>query len=91
ALEDLGYAEAGGAVRLTLEGSTAKTGRWPVNVDGGLKAKGHPIGATGVSQAYEGYLQLRAQAGARQVPGAERALLHNVGGSGASATVTLLG
>ncbi len=90
ALEDLGFAEPGGAVRLTLDGSTARTGRWPVNVDGGLKAKGHPIGATGVSQAYEGFVQVRAQAGERQVPGAERALLHNVGGSGASATVTLL-
>jgi acetyl-CoA acetyltransferase len=60
-----------------------------VNPDGGLKAKGHPIGATGVSQAYEVFVQLRRQAGARQVPGAERALTHNVGGSGASAAVTL--
>jgi acetyl-CoA acetyltransferase len=90
ALEDLGVTEPGGAVELTLSGATDRTGRWPVNVDGGLKSKGHPIGATGVSQAYEAFVQLRGQAGERQVPHAERALLHNVGGSGASATVTLL-
>ena len=89
ALEDLGFAPAGGAVPLTLSGDTARTGRLPVNPDGGLKSKGHPIGATGVSQAYEIFHQLRDSAGPRQVPGAERALSHNVGGSGASATVTL--
>ncbi len=89
ALEDLGFAGHGEAAALTLSGETRRTGRLPVNPDGGLKAKGHPIGATGVSQAYEAFVQLRRQAGARQVPGAERALTHNVGGSGASATVTL--
>ncbi len=89
ALEDLGFAEEGEAAELTLSGATRRTGRLPVNPDGGLKAKGHPIGATGVSQAYEVFVQLRRQAGARQVPGAERALTHNVGGSGASAAVTL--
>jgi acetyl-CoA acetyltransferase len=89
ALEDLGFAGAEGAVGLTLSGATARTGRLPVNPDGGLKAKGHPIGATGVSQAYELFLQLRGQAERRQVPGVERALAHNVGGAGATATVTL--
>ncbi|EQD74752.1 acetyl-CoA acetyltransferase, partial [mine drainage metagenome] len=89
ALEDLGFAGDGEAAALTLSGATRRTGRLPVNPDGGLKAKGHPIGATGVSQAYEVFVQLRRQAGARQVPGAERALAHNVGGSGASAAVTL--
>ncbi|HUZ79883.1 MAG TPA: thiolase domain-containing protein [Thermoplasmata archaeon] len=89
ALEDLGFAGDGEAAALTLSGATRRTGRLPVNPDGGLKAKGHPIGATGVSQAYEVFVQLRRQAGARQVPGAERALTHNVGGSGASAAVTL--
>jgi acetyl-CoA C-acetyltransferase len=89
ALEDLGYAPPGGAAAMTLDGTTRLGGSLPVNPDGGLKAKGHPIGATGVSQAYEIFLQLRRAAGARQVPGAERALAHNVGGSGASATVTL--
>lgn len=89
ALEDLGYAAAGTAGALTLSGATRLGGELPVNPDGGLKAKGHPIGATGASQAYEAFVQIRGAAGARQVAGAERALTHNVGGSGASATVTL--
>ena len=89
ALEDLGVAARGQAGRMTLSGATRIGGRLPVNPDGGLKAKGHPIGATGVSQAYEVFLQLRGQAGARQVGGAERALTHNVGGSGATAAVHL--
>ncbi|MGB6442348.1 MAG: thiolase domain-containing protein [Thermoplasmata archaeon] len=89
AIEDLGFAEAGGAGALTLEGATRRDGRLPVNPDGGLKAKGHPIGATGVSQAYEVFLQLRGAAGPRQVPHAEHALAHNVGGAGATANVTL--
>jgi len=89
ALEDLGLAGPGAAAQLTLAGATERTGAIPVNPDGGLKAKGHPLGATGVSQAHEVFLQLRAAAGARQVPGAERALAHNVGGAGATATVTL--
>jgi acetyl-CoA acetyltransferase len=89
ALEDLGFAAPGAAAGLTLSGATRLGGSLPVNPDGGLKAKGHPIGATGASQAYEVFLPLRGQAGARQVRGAERALTHNVGGSGASATVTI--
>ncbi len=89
ALEDLGFAAPGEAPRLTLAHETRRTGRLPVNPDGGLKAKGHPIGATGVSQAYEVFAQLRGQAGARQVPGASHALTHNVGGAGATAAVTL--
>ena len=89
ALEDLGFAPPGGAAELTLSGATRIGGRLPVNPDGGLKSKGHPIGATGASQAYEAFVQLRGTAGARQVNGARRALTHNVGGSGASATVTL--
>jgi acetyl-CoA acetyltransferase len=89
ALEDLGFAEPGTAGTMTLEGTTRRDGRLPVNPDGGLKAKGHPIGATGVSQAYEVFLQLRGSAGARQVPHAEHALTQNVGGAGATANVTL--
>ncbi|MCI4352874.1 MAG: thiolase domain-containing protein [Thermoplasmata archaeon] len=89
ALEDLGFSPRGGAGKLTLSGATRLGGRLPVNPDGGLKAKGHPIGATGVSQAYEVFLQLRGQAGARQVGDAQRALTHNVGGSGATAAVHL--
>lgn len=89
ALEDLGFAGPGQAGPMTLAGETRLGGRIPVNPDGGLKAKGHPIGATGASQVYEVFLQLRGAAGRRQVPHAERALTHNVGGSGASATVSL--
>jgi acetyl-CoA acetyltransferase len=89
ALEDLGFAAPGEAGRMTLEGETRRTGRLPVNPDGGLKAKGHPIGATGVGQAYEAFVQLRGEAGPRQVPSAQRALTHNVGGAGATATVTI--
>ncbi|MCI4329647.1 MAG: thiolase domain-containing protein, partial [Thermoplasmata archaeon] len=89
AIEDLGFAAPGEAARMTLEGVTARNGRLPVNPDGGLKAKGHPIGASGASQAYEAFVQLRTSAGPRQISGVERALTHNVGGSGASATVTL--
>ncbi len=91
ALEDLGFAPPGEAARMTLAGETRRDARLPVNPDGGLKAKGHPIGATGVGQAYEAFCQLRGSAGARQVPGAERALAHNVGGAGATATVTIFG
>lgn len=89
ALEDLGFAEPGGAVDLTLSGATRASGRLPVNPDGGLKSKGHPIGASGVSQVYEVFLQLRGAAGARQVPAAEVALAHNVGGAGATAAVSI--
>jgi acetyl-CoA C-acetyltransferase len=59
----------------------------PVNTSGGLKAKGHPVGATGTAQAYEMYLQLTGQADKRQVKNAKTGLTHNVGGSGATATV----
>jgi len=89
ALEDLGFAGPGEAAALTLSGETRRGGRLPVNPDGGLKAKGHPIGATGVSQAYEIFLQLRGEAGARQVDHAGHALAQNVGGAGATATVSL--
>ncbi len=89
ALEDLGFASPGGAVELTLSGATRRDGRLPVNPDGGLKSKGHPIGATGVSQVYEVFRQLRREAGERQVAGATRALTHNVGGAGATAAVAV--
>jgi acetyl-CoA acetyltransferase len=90
AVEDLGFAARGAAAELTLSGATRRDGRIPVNPDGGLKAKGHPIGATGVSQVYEIFQQLRGSAGARQVPHATRAVAHNVGGAGATAAVTVL-
>ena len=89
ALEDLGFAARGAAGRMTLNGETARDGRFPVNPDGGLKSKGHPIGATGVSQAYEVFVQLRGQAGARQVSHPTKAITHNVGGAGATAAVAI--
>jgi acetyl-CoA C-acetyltransferase len=82
AYEDLGFSEKGGGGKMIEEGETYIGGRIPVNVDGGLKSKGHPVGATGVSMAVEAVKQLRGEAGERQVDGAEIALMHNVGGIG---------
>ena len=62
----------------------------PVNTSGGLKAKGHPVGATGIAQIHEIVTQLRGEAGARQVPGAEVGLAQNMGGSGATSVVHVL-
>jgi len=87
AYEDLGFCKAGEGGKLAESGETKLGGRIPVNTSGGLKAKGHPVGATGTGQAYEVYLQLTERAGKRQVRDAEIALTHNVGGSGATATV----
>jgi len=87
AYEDLGLCKPGEGGRLVETGETKLEGRIPVNTSGGLKAKGHPVGATGTAQAYEMYLQLTGQADRRQVKDAEIGLTHNVGGSGATATV----
>jgi acetyl-CoA acyltransferase len=66
--------------KLVAEKATALGGRLPVNTSGGLNSRGHPVGATGVAQLIELTLQLRGDAGARQVPGARLALAHNSGG-----------
>jgi acetyl-CoA C-acetyltransferase len=87
AYEDLGFCKPGEGSRLVDSGDTKLGGSIPVNTSGGLKAKGHPVGATGTGQAYEEFLQLTGQAEKRQVKGAQIALTHNVGGSGATATV----
>ncbi len=87
AYEDLGLCAPGEGGKLAEEGETTLEGRIPVNTSGGLKSKGHPVGATGTAQAYEIYLQLTGQAGERQVKNAEIGLTHNVGGSGATAAV----
>ncbi|MEA2089901.1 MAG: thiolase domain-containing protein [Thermoproteota archaeon] len=87
AYEDLGFCKPGGGGRLVEEEATTLDGRIPVNTSGGLKSKGHPVGATGTGQAYEVYLQLTGQAEKRQVQDAEIGLTHNVGGSGATAVV----
>jgi acetyl-CoA C-acetyltransferase len=82
AYEDLGFCEQGEGGKLIEAGETHVGGRIPVNVDGGLKSKGHPLGATGVSMAVEITKQLRGEAGQRQVKDPEVGLTHNVGGSG---------
>ena len=87
AYEDIGFCSIGEGGRLVESGETRLGGRIPVNTSGGLKAKGHPVGATGTGQAYEIYLQLTGQADKRQVKNAKVGLTHNVGGSGATATV----
>jgi len=91
AIEDMGFCKKGEAGKLYEEGQTYADGSLPVNTDGGLKAAGHPVGATGVKQISELVKQLRGQAEkGRQVSGAEVGLAHNVGGSGATAVVTIL-
>ena len=87
AYEDLGFCEPGKGGKLVEDEVTTLNGKLPVNPSGGLKSKGHPVGATGTAQAYEIYLQLTGQAENRQVDGVEIGLTHNVGGSGATACV----
>ncbi|NIR86334.1 thiolase domain-containing protein [Candidatus Bathyarchaeota archaeon] len=87
AYEDLGFCKPGEGGSLVEKEVTTIEGNLPVNTSGGLKSKGHPVGATGTAQAYEIYLQLTEQAERRQVREAEIGLTHNVGGSGGTATV----
>src|SRR3989344_5746546 len=88
--EDLGFAGKGKGKDLIRQGHTNLSGKLPVNASGGLKAKGHPISATGVSQIYELVLQLRRQAGKRQVDNVKIGLAHNIGGAGSTASVHIL-
>jgi len=90
AYEDLRLCGKGEGGRLIDEGATEIHGRIPVNTSGGLKSKGHPVGATGAGQVYEMYRQLLGEAGRMQVEGAETALCHNLGGSGATCAVHIL-
>ena len=87
ACEDLGFCKPGEGGKLVENDETTLGGRIPINTSGGLKAKGHPVGATGTAQVFEMYLQLTGRAGKRQVADAEIGLTHNVGGSGSTATV----
>lgn len=87
AIEDLGFVKKGEGGPATESGMTAIGGEIPINPSGGLKACGHPVGATGVKQAVEMTLQLRGEAGKRQINGANIGLTHNVGGSGGTAVV----
>jgi acetyl-CoA C-acetyltransferase len=85
--EALGLVPKGRGGPAVEEGLTAVGGKFPVNPSGGLKAKGHPVGATGVAQAVEVVKQLRGEAGERQIKGARRGLTQNMGGTGGSSVV----
>jgi len=91
AYEDLGFAEPGGGKELIRAKETYKEGSIPVNVDGGLLSKGHPIGATGGSQIRTIVMQLRGEAGDIQVDNPSVGLVHNIGGVGLYGNVTILG
>ncbi len=92
AVEDLGFFAPGAASAAVRNGVTAREGSLPVNTGGGLKAKGHPLGATGAAQVVELWEQMHGRAGARQVPGnpPEIGLAHNVGAHGTTAVVHIL-
>ena len=89
-LEACGFAEQGQGVRLGLEGDILPGGRIPICTLGGLKARGHPVGATGLYQLVEAVLQLRGLAGPAQIDGARTAMTQNIGGSGATVVTHIL-
>jgi acetyl-CoA C-acetyltransferase len=91
ATEDLGFVRKGEGGAFAADGHTSLTGSKPVNTSGGLKSKGHPVGATGVGQICDLVLQMRGEAGERQVAKHNIGLAQNLGGSGATAVVTILG
>jgi acetyl-CoA C-acetyltransferase len=91
ATEDLGFFAPGEGWKAAEEGQTARAGPRPINTSGGLKSKGHPVGASGAGQVVEIWKQLRGEAGARQLPGVAEGqslgLTHNVGGTGQTCVV----
>ena len=88
AIEDLGFFPTGAGWRAVVEGQTSRDGKLPINTSGGLKSKGHPVGASGVGQVIEVWKQLRGEAGPRQVNGSPRlGMTHNVGGTGQTGVV----
>lgn len=91
AVEDLGFAEKGKGGTAIEEGQTEIDGDFPINPSGGLKARGHPLGATGIAQAAEIIWQLRGECGKRQVSDAEIGMTHNIGGTGGTAAVHIFG
>jgi acetyl-CoA C-acetyltransferase len=92
AMEDLGFVKPGNAHRAVADGITRLDGLKPINTSGGLKSKGHPVGATGVAQLYEVWIQLRGLAGKRQIrnPNLRIGAAHNLGGTGGTCTFTIL-
>jgi acetyl-CoA C-acetyltransferase len=91
ATEDLGFVKKGEGGPYVLAGRTCLGGERPVNASGGLKAKGHPVGATGVAQIFDVSQQIRGEAGERQLARHALGLAQNLGGPGATAVVTILG
>ncbi|MGD0497668.1 MAG: thiolase domain-containing protein [Bryobacteraceae bacterium] len=91
ATEDLGFAPRGEGGPYAFAGTTARTGARPINTSGGLKSKGHPVGATGVAQICDLTLQIRGEAGAWQIARHSLGLAQNLGGSGATCVVSILG
>jgi len=89
-LEAAGFAEKGAGVRMALEGEIGIRGRVPVSTMGGLKARGHPVGASGVYQIVEVVQQLRGAAGENQVPNVQLGMAQSIGGSGATVTTHIL-
>ncbi len=91
-MEDLGFFKPGEGYKAVAEGLTQLDGPKPINTSGGLKCKGHPVGATGTSQMVEVWEQLRGKAGARQVPNPDLRVgaTHNLGGTGGTCTFTIL-
>src|SRR5882724_2996351 len=90
AIEDLGFVKKGEGGPYALAGNTCLKGERPINTSGGLKSKGHPVGATGVGQICDVAQQIRGEAGERQVERHSLGLAQNLGGSGATAVVTIL-
>lgn len=90
-IEDLGFFKPGEGYRAVEEGLTRLDGPMPINTSGGLKCKGHPVGATGIGQLIEVWKQLRGEAGARQVPKKDLGIgaAHNLGGTGGTCTFTI--
>jgi acetyl-CoA C-acetyltransferase len=91
-IEDLGFFRPGEGYKAVAEGQTRLDGPMPINTSGGLKCKGHPVGATGISQLYEVWTQLKGKAGKRQVPKKDLHIgaAHNLGGTGGTCTMTIL-
>lgn len=87
AIEDMGFAKKGEGGKFVEEGNTRIGGKLPVNTSGGLKAAGHPVGATGIKQIVEIFDQMTGNAGLRQLTNVKYGLTHNVGGSGATAVI----
>jgi acetyl-CoA C-acetyltransferase len=90
AIEDLGFVGKGDGGAYSASGCTALTGELPVNASGGLKSKGHPVGATGAAQICDVVQQIRGEAGERQLKRHSVGLAQNLGGSGATCVVTIL-